>query len=496
MGNIVKLVFHSIATGSGLSKMYGEVKGLASAMPGLSKATMILGQAFGTVGASVGRMATMLLQGGIWGAAAEGVRLVVDQLGLFKDKSEENKKELDELKAATEKYYQAINDNYEKAKGKIDKETDARKAQIEITNRMIKAELQLRRAKALASGDVGTANSIQEEIENQDSRSAIDKSELDVNKAIVRKGEAELHLKKVLEKSEEARHKFEEAEQKALKSQEDQAKFMNANAASRGSYARYKASDFSPGKVEQEELNAAYALRDEAKKQLDAAKAAVAEERRKLQLARQSLEVLKKEQEAAEAKAKAEKDAAEADKKAAEKKAKEDADTKFLKEARELQIKHENEERERKKKQAKDEADEKKKKLREFEAERVREEMRTNRATAANYEQTLTDAVQRVADKRDILANAAGMDQAADIQSASQKKHVEERFAKRSEALQKRLAKVGGEPAKLGRLSNIDKATLDRMQAEKVRDSATEELKKLNQKFDNLTQQLKEQTQL
>ena len=65
MGNIVKLVFQAIATGSGFSKMYGEVKGLAAAMPGLTKATMILGSAFGSVGASVGRMATMLLQGGI-----------------------------------------------------------------------------------------------------------------------------------------------------------------------------------------------------------------------------------------------------------------------------------------------------------------------------------------------------------------------------------------------------------------------------------------------
>lgn len=496
MGNIVKLVFQSIAQGSGLSTTLQKVKELSTAMPGLSKGVQILSSMFGTAGAAAGRFVTMLLQGGVWGAAAEGVRFVIDQLGLFEDKSEEVKKELDELKTATEKYYRTISDNYEKAKGKIDKETDARKAQIEITNRMIKAELQLRRAKALSSGDVGTANSIQEEIENQDNRSAIDKAEADVNKAVIRKGEAELHLKKVLEKSEEARHKFEEAEKKSLKSQEDQAKFMNANAASRGSYARYKASDFSPGKVEQEEMNAAYALRDEAKKQLDAAKAAVAEERRKLQLARQNLEVLKKEQEAAEAKAKAEKDAAEADKKAAEKKVKEDAHKKFLEDAKKVQIKHENEERERKKKQAKEEAEEKKRKLREFEAAKVREEMRTNRATAANYEQTLTDAVQRVAEKRDILANAAGMDQAGDIRSAAQERHVEERFAKRSKALQERLKKVGGDPSKLGRLSNIDKATLDRMQAEKTKDSATAELKKLNDKFDKLTDKLEELTEL
>ena len=63
MGNIVKLVFQAVATGSGLSKMYGEVKGLAKAMPGLTQAATILGGAFGSVGASFGRMATLLLQG-------------------------------------------------------------------------------------------------------------------------------------------------------------------------------------------------------------------------------------------------------------------------------------------------------------------------------------------------------------------------------------------------------------------------------------------------
>lgn len=43
MGNIVKLVFQAIATGSGFGKLLGEVKGLNEKMPGLSKAAQIVG---------------------------------------------------------------------------------------------------------------------------------------------------------------------------------------------------------------------------------------------------------------------------------------------------------------------------------------------------------------------------------------------------------------------------------------------------------------------
>ena len=496
MSNIVKLFFQAVAQGSGFSKLYGEVKGLAGAMPGLTKATMILGQAFGSVGASVGRMATMLLQGGIWGAAAEGIRFVVDQLGIFKDKSAEAKEKLDELKKATDDYYKAISESYEKAKVKIDKETETRKAQIEITNRMIKAELELRRAKALSGGDVGTANAVQEEIEKQDGRSAVDKSEADVKRALINTKNAESNLRKVLEKSEEARLRVEKAERKAEQSRAEQARIMTANAFARGSYVTYNASDFYPGKTESEELKAAYVLRDEAKKQLSVAQAAVAEERKKLQLARQSLDVLKKEQEAAEAKARAEKEAAEANQKAEAKKAQEDANKKFLQDAKAAQIKYENEERERKKRQAEEEAAEKKRKLREFEAERLREEIRTNRATASNYEQALSDAIQRAADARDVLGNAANMDQGNELAAKRQQDITDKRFAARAKSLQARLDEAGGDVTKLGRLSNLDRAVYDRMTAEKERDTASDQLKKLNDSFDKLAQELKEHDQL
>lgn len=495
VGNIVKLVFQSFATGSGFKTVISQTKEALGKTDKLASALQVLGGVVGGTANVFGRLVGSLIQGNVWGFAAEGVKYLCDKFGIFRDKSAEAKEKVDELKAATDKYYQAISDNYEKAKAKIDKETSSLQERLDITNRMVKAELELQRARAVDKGDISTANALQDQIDKQDGRTEIDKANLLVNAAEKRAKQAENNLKAAQKAEHEAISNLDRVRNDIKESHWKDYQRVYKNAGGRASRSQFD-KGFRYSEDDLKSISVVEKVVESAERAADAAAESVAEERRKLQLARQSLEVLKKEQEAAEAKAKAEKDAAEADKKAAEKKAKEDADKKFLKEARELQIKHENEERERKKKQTKDEADEKKKKLREFEAERVREEMRTNRATAANYEQTLTDAIQHVADKRDILANAAGMDQAADIQSASQKKHVEERFAKRSEALQKRLAKVGGDPAKLGRLSNIDKATLDRMQAEKVKDDATAELKKLNDKFDKLTQQLKELTQL
>lgn len=495
MGNIVKLVFQTFAQGSGLSTTLQKVKELSGAMPGLSKGVQILSGMFGTAGMAAGRFASMLLQGGVWGAAAEGIRFVIEELGIFKDKSEEAKEKLDELKTETEKLYSTITDNYEKAKGKLDKETEVRKAQLEITNRMIKAEMELRRAKALSSGDVGTANAIEEEMSEQDGRTDINKANIIVNAAEKRAKQAENNLKAAQKAEHDAISNLDRVRNDIKESHWKDYQRAYKYAGGRASRSQFD-KGFRYSEDDLKSISVVEKIVESAERATDAAVESVAEERRKLQLARQNLEVLKEEQEAAKAKAKAEKDAAEAKQKANAKKAKEDADKKFLEEAKAQQVKYENEERDRKKRQAKEEAEEKKRKLREFEAEKIREEMRTNRATAANYEQTLSDAIQRVADKRDILKNAADMDQAGDIASENQAKHVEERYAKRREALQKRLDRVGGDASKLGRLSNIDKAVLDRMGAEKVKDSATEELKELNKKFEKLSQRLEAATQL
>ena len=173
MGNIVKLVFQAIATGSGFGKLLGDVKGLNEKMPGLSKAAQIVGMSFGTAGAAAGRMLSMLLQGSIWGVAAEGAKLLIDKLGLFKDKSAETKEKLDKLEESTRKFYETINSNSQKSLEKIDAETKRRNEQLDITNRMIKAELQLQKAKAIRAGDVKRVERIDEQLAKADRTTAI-----------------------------------------------------------------------------------------------------------------------------------------------------------------------------------------------------------------------------------------------------------------------------------------------------------------------------------
>lgn len=494
-GNIVKLVFDCISKGSGWADLRKNAADSLKNMHQLGGAFKSVAISAGAMGGVIGRAISAFAMGNVWGLAAEGMRFAIEKLGIFKDKSEETKKKLDELKTETEKFYSTITDNYEKAKGKLDKETEVRKAQLEITNRMIKAEMELRRAKALSSGDVGTANAIEDEMSEQDGRTDINKANIIVNAAEKRAKQAENNLKAAQKAEHDAISNLDRVRNDIKESHWKDYQRAYKYAGGRASRSQFD-KGFRYSEDDLKSISVVEKIVESAERATDAAVESVAEERRKLQLARQNLEVLKKEQEAAKAKAKAEKDAAEAKQKANAKKAKEDADKKFLEEAKAQQVKYENEERDRKKRQAKEEAEEKKRKLREFEAEKIREEMRTNRATAANYEQTLSDAIQRVADKRDILKNAADMDQAGDIESENQAKHVEERYAKRREALQKRLDRVGGDASKLGRLSNIDKAVLDRMGAEKVKDSATEELKELNKKFEKLSQRLEAATQL
>ena len=299
MGNIVKLVFNAVATGSGFSKMYGEVKGLAAAMPGLTKATMILGQAFGSVGASVGRMATMLLQGGIWGVAAEGARLLIDKLGLFKDRTEEAKKQLDDLKTATEKFHAAILQNSEKAIARIDAETKRRNAQLDITHRMIKAELELQRARAVATGDVGKAESIGREIEQRGNEATMEKAVANSNAAGARSREADAGLDTARKAWQEAQRELTRAKKALAAASVPVETVMQSSA---GAFVQTQTRDTTN---EQTAVKAAKDRLALAEKTLETARKTAAEERIRYQQAKDEVKALAKEQEAAEAAKKA-----------------------------------------------------------------------------------------------------------------------------------------------------------------------------------------------
>lgn len=489
MGNIVKLVFQSVATGSGLSRMYGDVKGLASAMPGLTKATMIIGQAFGTVGASVGRMASMFLQGGIWGAAAEGARLVIDKLGLFKDKTEETKKKLDKLEEAARKFYETINANSQKSLEKIDKETKRRNEQLDITNRMIKAELQLQKARAIAAGDTKGVERIDRQISEQDQKTAIQKAGFEVESSAKRRDEAEVKMAATIAAEAKAAKELSDAEAALASKSKPVETVMQSSA---GAYVQTQTRDTT---AEKAAVEAAKKRLELAKQQAVAAKEAYGIERDKYELAVANVKALKAEQEAANETEFAKREA-EAKKAEKERVAKEASEEKKL-----LQEVEDDEREIRKKRQA-----EKVRQLEEYwrkEEERrkkaLQKDIEANRKKADDLEKKLADAIDRVRETHDIVGNAANMDQAGDLAGKRQEVLDNARYMKGVKDLQKSGKIRRGEDGTWvanGRLSNMNQAILDRMNANENKSNLTDEKDRVVNKLDELIRKLEQMSTL
>ena len=492
MGNIVKLVFQAVATGSGLSKMYGEVKGLAKAMPGLTQAATILGGAFGSVGASFGRMATMLLQGGIWGAAAEGARLLIDRLGLFKDRSEEAKKRLEELKAASERYHEAILNGTEKALAKIDAETKRRNAQLDITNRMIKAELELQRARAVASEDVGKADSIGREIERRGNESTMEKAVANSNAAGTRSREADAGLEVARKAWQEAQRELTKAK-KALAAASVPIRTTQIMQSSAGAFAMTNTVHRDTTN-EQAAVKAARERLALAEKTLETARKTAAEERIRYQQAKDEVKALAKEQFAAEEKAHAEKmakqnKAIEESRKAA-KKAAEDQAYEEANKIRELREKEAEEEKKRLIERTNAEL----KAAQKAREDKLRADIEADRVRVAELERRLAEARAAVPATIDVLGNAARMDQAGELRNERQKDITDERFNDRFTKLLtsgKIKRDANGNWKIDGRASNLDKAVLDRLNAQEKVKRAEAEAAKERQRLEKMEGYLK-----
>ena len=489
MGNIVKLVFNAVATGSGFSKLYGEVKGLTSSMPGLTKATMILGQAFGTTGAAVGRMATMLMQGGIWGAAAEGVRMLIDKLGLFKDKAEDTKKNLDRIEESTRKFYETISSNSQKSLAKIDSETKKRNEQLDITNRMIKAELQLQKAKAISSRDANGVERIDSQLARADQTTAMDKAVGTERDAGSRVKVAEAALADAQKAERAANAELKKAEAALASASKPIVQIMYSSA---GAYAYTQKRDTT---VERAAVDAAEKRLAIAEQATDAARNSVEAEREKWKQAKRGVEAIKAEQEAADAEAAA--------KKMAEAREKASADAKALKNAREAvdeEIRKRNEEmakkeKERRIKDLKDEIDrqnvQRKKNL--------QKDIEANRKRADDLGRRLEDATARAKAAHDVIGNAENMDQAGDIADKRRERMNNLRFANGALDLiegNKIHRGANGEWVANGRLSNLNQSILDRLNADENKRKTEKENDNVVRKLDELIRKIEQMSAL
>lgn len=489
MGNIVKLVFQAIATGSGFGKLLSEVKELGKKMPDLSKAAQIVGTSFGTAGAAAGRMVGMILQGGVWGVAAEGAKLLIDQLGLFKDRTAETKEKLDKLEEASRKFYETVNSNAQKSIAKIDEETKRRNAQLDITNRMIKAELQLQKARAIADLDSKRVESIDRQIAEQDNKTAIQKAGLEVDSSARRRDEAEARMAATIVAEAKAAKELSEAEAALAEKSKPVETVMQSSA---GAFVQTQTRDTT---AEKAAVEAAKKRLELAKQQNVAAKEAFGIERDKYELAVANVKALKAEQEAAAAEAAA--------KKFAEGKEKASADAKALKDARKAadeEIRKHNEEIEKRKKENERAAiEEEIRKNNEQRKKDLQKDIEANRQRAASLEQALGDAMDRVRETHDVLGNAANMDQAGGVAEKRRELLTNTRFATGAADLMDSKKITRGKDGVWranGRLSNLNQAILDRLNAEQNKKNVENEQDKVVKKLDELITKLEQMSTL
>nr|AIF26371.1 hypothetical protein [uncultured bacterium fosmid pJB16B1] len=145
-GNIVKLVFQTIAAGSGFAQVSQQTSELQKKLGKLSQGAQVLGSALGSVGGMFGRSLAMLLQGGIWGAAAEVVKFVIEKTGVLKRTVEETAKSYESLVVSMSK-------GYGDALNRIDSVCKAKNAELDVNQKLIESEIRLKKARGEISAE-------------------------------------------------------------------------------------------------------------------------------------------------------------------------------------------------------------------------------------------------------------------------------------------------------------------------------------------------------
>jgi len=483
-GNIVKLVFNAISTGSGWSDVSKKCKELLADSGKLAQGIGSLGSVFGTTGMIVGKAFGMLMQGGIWGFAAEGIKFLINKLEIFKDRTEEVKKALEDQKKAHEGLLSSITTGYKDAISKIDDESRKRKELIELTKRQTKAQLELKRAHAIMSGDTSTANAVEDELSKTDIKSAVDAAEAGVYEAEKRVKAARDALAVAQRIVHESDNKVDSARESLADKSKPITRIMQSSA---GAFVQTINRDTT---AEKANLKAAYEESDAANAKYEEARKALDVELQGLKTAKEARKTALLEQEAAEKKAIAdrEKEAQKAAEQAAKEKAKKDEDERIATEKRqkEIELKDADEKanREKEEKQKQFEAD------RKFEAKQHQKKLENLRKQADFYREHLRLANEEVKKGLENYRDPSKLDQAAERRENRQKKIDEARFDKDVEKLMKKKDWRTSDS-----LSNRERATRDLLfakerekNANKNLDNIDKNLKKLIDKIDSLTE--------
>lgn len=490
--NIVKLIFSAVASGSGWSDVSGKLKGLLTDSGKLAQGVGALGPAFGAFGSIAGRAIRMLMHGGVWGFAAEGIKLLIEKTGIFKDKSEEIKKSLAEQKKAHDALLASITTGYNAALAKLDAEARKRKEMIELTNRQTKAQLELRRAQAIMSGDRSTASFVEDELSKLDGRNAVAKADVDVKAAEGRVKAAQDALAAAQKKAIEAEGRLAKAEDKAEKDAiRPNAGFtgfgpggMAAATALRNAGKRYMSEDVIAVDAAQKEADAA-------EEKVDAARQALEVEMQGLRDMKKARDVARLEQEAAEKKAVADREKARMAEADARAKAEKDAQEALDRKHRQNLIDSANERRKQEEQDRKDAAQADRDQLAKLQVEKHRKNIQLLGQEADYYRQRLEDAHAAVARAKDAYRNSGDIDQAGERRAKRREEYDEGRYQKDVERLQKRK-----DWRTTDKLSNRERATRDRLLAEEDEKKSISRLAEIQHLVEKLVQKIEEATAL
>lgn len=142
--NIVKLVFQAGA--SGFNTVIGQTQTLQGKIGKLAQGATILGSAFGQVGGAIGRAFGMFLQGGVWGAAAECIKLLIEKTGILRKTAETTAKTYESIAGQ-------ITRGYDEAVAKIDRICKSKNNELDVNQKLLESEIRLKRARGEISAE-------------------------------------------------------------------------------------------------------------------------------------------------------------------------------------------------------------------------------------------------------------------------------------------------------------------------------------------------------
>lgn len=164
----INIILDTRATGDGFERTN---KGLEYSKKAAEKATKAstdltvsvkkLGNVFGDAGSSIGGFVSNLLKGGVWGMATEMIRgfisYFVEAAEEAKRKAEEAMKkvveQIDSVTSHINSYKSAVAESADAARAAADAAAAKRRAEIDLTERLTKAEIELTRQRRIAAGE-------------------------------------------------------------------------------------------------------------------------------------------------------------------------------------------------------------------------------------------------------------------------------------------------------------------------------------------------------